>query len=110
MWGRLKGGHPVCLGVTLKRVLVLNSETADNSICVLLFAGVLAAFGEFKPDRGDSITTRSEMFTREIPLFAAQSSHRNGALRLQEPHTEATRRLGESLYRYGCDPASNPLR
>ncbi len=85
MSGGLKGGRPAGIGVALKRALVHELEAPACSIRFLLFADLLADLLQFKPDRGDGVTSSPAMLTREISLLAAQSGHRNRALPLEEP-------------------------
>ena len=93
-WGRLKGGHPLSLGVAPRRALVMDSKLSAGSIRFFLFADVLADLLQLETDRGHRVTTGPEMLAREIPLLAAQSGYGNGALPFEKPDHRGHRMLG----------------
>src|SRR6516225_9574163 len=64
------------------------------SIRFLLVADVLANLLQFEPDGRNRVSAGPEVLTREVPLPAAQPSHGNRTLPLQEPITEATGYFG----------------
>ena len=82
------------LGVALKRAFVNSSELPACAIRALLLADVLADLLQFESDRGNGIASGPEMFTREIPLLAAQSGNRNRTLPFQKPDHRSHRVLG----------------
>src|SRR6516164_9210259 len=71
-----------------------QSKGSACSIRGFLFADVLADLLQLKSDRGHGVSTGPEMLAREIPLFAAQSGHRNSALPLEESDHRSHRMLG----------------
>src|SRR6516225_12263820 len=63
------------------------------SIRFLLVADVLANLLQFEPDGRNRVSAGPEVLTREVPLPAAQPSHGNRTLPLQEPDHRSHRVL-----------------
>src|SRR6516165_4600525 len=71
------------------------------SIRFLLVADVLANLLQFEPDRRNRVSTSPQMLAREVLLAAAQSSHGNRTLPLQEPNDRSHRVLRRNRNAHG---------
>ncbi len=90
--GRLKGGRPNSLGVSLRRAFVSRSELSVSSIRAFLLGDLLMDLLRFKPDRRNGVTASVESARPRNFGFAAQPN--DGDSRSSLPETRSPRPPG----------------